>query len=356
MPPGLCGSSLYAGRMQINGPRGAIHLAAIVSLVMAISICGVKFIGYYLTDSAAILSDALESINNIFTALFALFSVRQSFKHSDRDFLYGRGRIEYFSAGFEGALIGVAGLLILNESVPRLLRGSVPMALEQGLLLVTLAALLNGLLGWYLIRTGRKHHSAALVADGVHVMTDLVTSIVVLIALGLVALTGWDWLDPLVACALGLWLLWTGFRIARTSFFHLMDRISPDLLERVVRALRENRRPDLIYPHRLRVREIGQRLFIDLHCFVPRYFTVEQTHALETGFAADVQATLGQDLDFLMHIDPCRSDHCLLCPRPACAVRGTPQVRQVAWTATGLMAEPGPVPGHQYPDLRTLDS
>ena len=325
--------------------------AAVISVVAAVFICGIKFAGFYLSGSVAILSDALESINNILTAAFALYSVHQSFRLADRDFLFGRGRLEYFSAGFEGGLIVLAGLLILYESVPRLWTGGQLQDLEAGMGLVLLAALLNGALGWYLIRVGRRHDSPALEADGRHVFTDLVTSVGVLAALVLVRVTGWTLLDPLVAVGLALWLLWTGYGITRDSFFQLMDRVAPETLAMVITALRARRRDDLVYPHRLRIREVGRRLLLDLHAYVPRYYTVEATHELETGFAAEVEQELGRELDFMMHIDPCRPDHCVLCAKSGCPVRARDQTFHVGWNEAGLLSEPGEREGRDYADL-----
>jgi cation diffusion facilitator family transporter len=222
--------------------------AGIISIVVGASVCSIKFAGFFATDSYAILSDALESIINVVAASFAAYTIVQSSRKADHEHPYGRGRLEYFSAGIEGSLILLAGVLILRESVPRLFTGHQVSRMDLGLLFTGVGTVANALLAVYLGRVGRKNHSAALEADGKHVMSDVVSSVGLFLGLLLVALTDYPWMDPLVASIMALWILFTGFQLIRHSYHQLMDRASPEVIQAVTKALSDARIPEMIRP------------------------------------------------------------------------------------------------------------
>ena len=256
------------------------HLLAIsTSLLIGAGLMAVKFLAFYLTNSAAILSDALESIINVVAAGFALGSIIIAAKRPDPDHPYGHGKVEYFSAGFEGALIVLAALGIFYAAWPRLFHPQAIPRLEKGMLLILGAALVNLGLGMVLVMVGRRTKSIVLVADGKHVLTDVYTTVGVVLGLVGVYFTGWNWLDGAVAILVGLNILVTGARLVHQAAAGLMDKSDPELLEEICRVIADNRRPKWIDIHQLRARRAGARVFIDFHLILPRDFLLEASHA-----------------------------------------------------------------------------
>ncbi|HMW60158.1 MAG TPA: cation diffusion facilitator family transporter [Leptospiraceae bacterium] len=303
--------------------------ASVVSIVVGFLVCLLKFAGFLTTGSYAILSDALESIINVAAASFAAYCIVQGARKADFDHPYGRGRLEYFSASLEGALILLAGVIILNESIPKLFAGNVVGRMDLGLMFTGVGTVANGILAAFLIRSGKKHHSMALEADGHHVWSDVVSSIGLFVGLVLVAISKLPWLDPLLACIMALWILWSGFRILRQSFFQLMDRASPDVVTKVTSAIAELRKPEMIHPHRMRLRESGPYVLVDFHMIVPRFFTVRQLHDLEEHIHRNLESILDRPVDLMLHNDPCTSNNCGYCSMKNCRVRKKKQTSQL---------------------------
>ena len=275
--------------------------AAILSLGVSAALMAVKFVAYFVTGSSAIFSDAMESIVNVVAAIFTLGGLVVARWPADRSHPYGHGKVEFLSAAFEGGLIAFAALMIVYQALSAFLVGVRIRALDVGLLITLAAGLANAALGWFLMRTGRKHHSVALVADGRHVMSDFITTAGIVAALGLVMVTGHTWLDPAVAVLLGLNILMTGYQLMREAAGGLMDRVDPALLERIVAALWDARRPGWIDIHRLRAWQSGDRTFVDFHLVVPDDWTVRQlqrqidSHFYErTALSKDKEAMLSK--------------------------------------------------------------
>lgn len=331
--------------MQAASKRRAVQRAAFASIIGGSLICGIKFYAYYVTGSSAIFSDAIESINNILAAVFSAYAVWQSARAPDlASHPFGRGRLEYFSAGFEGGLIALAGLIILYHSAPRILGDHEVRELSAGMFLTLATSVLNGGLGWYLVRNGRRFQSEALIADGKHVLTDVYSSLAVVVGLIAVQLTGWRVLDPIVAVLMAVWILWSGGRILSSSFDRLMDRVRPETLQHAIDALRSERRPPMILPHRLRIRESGLRLEVDFHLIAPRYFTIEELARFETELYRDLSQRVDRPLDLLVHFDPCRPVHCRHCPMADCPVRSESQSDCLIWDERIFLSEEHIVP------------
>src|SRR5262245_32056770 len=207
--------------------------AGLVSLVVAIALLAVKYFAYRLTGSSAVLSDALESITNVVAAMFALGGLVFAGRPADRGHPYGHGKIEYFSAVFEGGLIAFAAVLILWQAFLSLRAGHVVHEVDLGIALTVASGAVNAALGWYLMTTGRRVNSITLVADGKHVLSDFWTSLGVFVGLLLVRLTGIAWLDPLAAAAVGVNLAVTGARLVRQAAGGLLDEEDTVLLDRL---------------------------------------------------------------------------------------------------------------------------
>jgi cation diffusion facilitator family transporter len=303
-----------------------------LALVGGIAILGAKLFAWVLTGSTAVLSDALESVVNVAAGALLLYSLQLSAQPADRNHPYGHGKVEFFSAGVEGTLIAVAALLIGYEAVRQLVIGAPLRSLDLGLLLVTTATAANVLLGLHLIRVGRRVHSLALLADGRHLLTDVVTSVGVIAGLGLVRLTGRTIFDPLVALAVAAQILVTGYRLAREAVGGLMDEADPTLLHEMVGALDGAREPAWIDVHSLRAWRSGPVQHADVHLVVPRYFDADQLHEIDERVERALLGATHRPGEAIVHFDPCRPRHCRGCTMSDCPVRSAPFAEQRSFT------------------------
>ncbi len=298
--------------------------AVVISLAVSVVLLAAKYQAYRLTGSTAILSDALESIVNVVAAVFALGGIIFAGRPADRNHPYGHGKIEFFSAAFEGGLIAFAAVLIFYEVILSLLRGPEVRALDLGVPIVLGAGLVNLLLGWYLIRTGRKHESLTLVADGRHVLADFYTSAGIVIGLLLVRFTGIVWLDPVLAAVVALNLLWTGFRLVRQAAGGLLDEEDTALLDRLLEVLQPHLRQGVIRVHHLRAIRAGRFHHVDAHLVVPEFWSVERSHETAEDLAERLIKEVGVEGEMTLHTDPCHRVYCRMCDLDDCPVRREP--------------------------------
>lgn len=316
--------------------------AAWVSAIASILIFLLKVYAYRLTNSAAVFSDALESIVNVIAAVVALYVVRLSAEPADENHPYGHGKAESFSSTFEGGLIFFAAVMIIAESIKALIYHEPAQKLELGLIFVGASAVLNLLLGLYLRNTGKKHQSEALRASGTHVLSDVVTTVGVMVGLGLVLLTGWDWIDPVVAILVGLQLAYSGYKIVRESLGVLMDEQDEEVLENLARSLQKNRRPGIVDIHELRTIRSGRFHHIDAHLVVPEYWDISKVHTLGNAFEADVVHDYEFDGELAFHVDPCKKSFCSVCAVPDCPIRLAPFQQERPFTVKSLTGRPQP--------------
>jgi cation diffusion facilitator family transporter len=316
--------------------------AGIVSLVAGVVIFAAKLAAYLFTGSMALLADAAESIVNVVAAGVLTYSVAVSRRPPDADHPYGHGKAEPLSAMAEGALISGAALFIGVEAVRRILTGQVLEHTTEGMVIAGAAGVGNFALGLYLLAVGRRQRSEALRADGVHVLTDTVTTAASIAALIAVRLTGWPVIDPLVALALGVNLLWAGWRIVRRALTGLLDEADFELLERLAARLEETRRPEWCDIHQLRSRIAGDRQHLDLHLVVPRYFSMEEAHRVGDALEQEIAVACAGEADFIVHLDPCRSIFCTGCAMPACPVRAA-ALEKPADLSVERLTRPGPI-------------
>lgn len=298
-----------------------VRRGAYISLTISTLLLVVKFFAYYLTSSQAILSDALESIVNVAAALLALFIVYVSTKPADRDHPYGHGKAEYFSSVFEGALISFAAIMIFIEAIGAIIRGRQIMRIDEGLILIIAAGGANALLGLFLVRLGRRHHSVALIASGKHVLSDFYTSAAVIAGLILVRITGVHWLDPAAAMFVGLVLAYTGFHLVRDSIHALMDAEDTKLITSLGEHFTAARIEGIIRIHHTRVIRSGSYHHIDAHVVVPEFWDVLTAHDTTNRFEAKVIERYGHEGEIHFHIDPCRRVYCHACDVADCKVR-----------------------------------
>jgi cation diffusion facilitator family transporter len=319
-----------------------MRLVAIgLSFLVGASLMALKFYAYRLTHSSAILSDALESIINVVASAFALGSILLAAKPPDESHPYGHGKIEYFSAGFEGALIILAALGIFKAGIGHILHPQPLPRLEMGLALLLGAGLINLLLGIGLVRVGRRTHSLALVADGKHLLTDVYTSGGVLAGLLLVRQTGWYWLDGAVACLVGLNILVIGAKLVRQSFSALMHASDPDLLKEIATLVAEHRKGVWIDIHQLRAWRSGNFVYIDFHLVLPRDYSLEEAHGEVKELERLIADHFGGAASVLIHTDPCTDTECPVCRRHLCGLRQNDYGGAVSWKWQTLIQQGG---------------
>ena len=328
--PSTSGSSApvpeRTGILNLQGDAPTRLKAGIISLVVSLALLWAKFLAYQLTGSTAVLSDALESIVNVIAASFAIASLVFAGRPADRNHPYGHGKIEYFAAAFEGGLITFAAILILYTAGKGFLETPELKQLDIGLAITFGAGIVNAVLGWFLIRVGRRTSSLTLVADGQHVLSDFWTSLGVIVGLLLVKLTGLLWFDPAVAAIVGLNLGWTGLRLVRHAAGGLLDEEDTQLLGKLIKALDAYRMPGIIRIHHLRAIRSGRFTHVDAHLVVPEFWSVERAHTLMETFEERVMSACGVEGEIAFHIDPCHRAYCALCDVMDCPVRVAPFV------------------------------
>ncbi|MBJ3774840.1 cation diffusion facilitator family transporter [Acuticoccus mangrovi] len=276
---------------------------AIGSLIIGFVVLGLKGLAYWMTGSVALLSDALESTVNVATAFAALFAIRLAARPADANHPYGHHKAEFFSAVLEGVMIIIAAILILKESYTAFLTPRVLDAPIDGLLVNALATVVNAAWSAVLLRQGRRQKSAALVADGKHLFTDVLTSIGVIVGLLLALATGWWRLDAAVASLVAVNILWSGSKLVKESLSVLLDEAVPEETLGVVRSIISTEAGGAIEAHDLRTRHAGRVTFIDFHLVVPGETTVFEAHEICDRVEAALRATIA-DAKITIHVEP----------------------------------------------------
>jgi cation diffusion facilitator family transporter len=293
--------------------------AAVLALGIGSALMAVKFAAFFLTGSAVIFADAMESIVNVLAAAFAVYALYYAHQPADESHPYGHGKIEFLAAGFEGGMILLAALVGAAKAVDSLVRG-VTVAdarVDFALLLIAVALVVNGLLGWHLVRTGRRQGSITLVADGKHLLTDAVTSVAALAGLGTVRLTDWGWADPLAAILVSAYIATTGLGLVRHAIAGLMDQqdVEDDaLLQRILDSHvgLEGVEPRICGYHKLRHRHSGRYHWVDFHVQVPAGWDVARGHEAATAIEREIQHALGEG-NATAHVEPCGAVECGWC-------------------------------------------
>ena len=275
-------------------PKEAVSLTryAWLSIVTALATIVLKGVAWHLTGSVGLLSDALESLVNLAGAVMALAMLTVAAQPEDENHAYGHGKAEYFSSGFEGLLILLAAIAISVAAIERLLH---PQAIEQvgiGLVVSVVASIINFVTARILLTAGRQYRSITLEADAHHLMTDVWTSAGVIAGVGLVGLSGWLWLDPVLALLVAANIVWTGWRLLQRSAEGLMDVALPPEQHQVAVEILETYCQQGIEYHALRTRQSGARSFVEVHILVPGAWTVQRGHDLLEKLEADIRGAL----------------------------------------------------------------
>lgn len=275
-----------------------------LSIAAAIATIALKGAAWWLTGSVGLLSDAIESFVNLAAALMALWMLHLAERPPDEEYAFGYGKAEYFSSGFEGGLIVLAALAIVWTAVERLITPAPIERVGVGLAVSVVASAVNLAVAVVLLRVGRRRGSITLEADAHHLLTDVWTSAGVIVGVGAVALTGWQRLDPLIAIAVAVNILWTGFRLVRRSFGGLLDRAVPVAQREALRVVQARYETDHgVAFHALRTRQSAGRAFVSVHLLVPGAWSVQRGHDLAEQFEADVRAAVPRAW-VITHLEP----------------------------------------------------
>lgn len=292
--------------------------AAMTSFVVAVALLGVKFVAYFLTGSAAIFSDAMESIVNVLASGVALYSLSLAHTPADPEHPYGHGKVEFMSAAFEGGMVLLAAIVIVFQTVANMIRGHLEIEkIGTGFVLMVIATVVNGAVGAWLIALGKRRQSILLEADGKHLAADAITSITAIAALAIVQRTGWTYADSIAALIVAVYICWMAARLLRQSAAGLMDE--QDLQdEALIKSILDShlapsgKAPHICSYHKLRHRHSGRYHWVDFHIMVPPDLDIRQGHETASAIEGEIERAIGEG-DATAHVEPCADPKCPAC-------------------------------------------
>jgi cation diffusion facilitator family transporter len=300
--------------------------------IIAITLFIVKLAAWFITNSLAILTDALESIVNIVAAFLGLYSLSLSAKPKDADHPYGHGKVEFISSAIEGTLIITAGFFIIYEAVQNFFYPHEIAKLNVGILLVSATAVVNFIAGSICLATGKRNKSLQLIAGGKHLITDTYSTIGILAGLAVIYFTGYTIIDSLIACIVAIIIIYTGYTIVRPSIAGIMDEADKTLLNDIVACLNKHRRENWIDIHNMRIIKYGSTLHCDCHLTVPWYLNVREAHAEIEALGTLIKNEFGEAVELFVHSDGCQEYSCRICAKQNCMVRLHPFEKRITWT------------------------
>jgi cation diffusion facilitator family transporter len=304
--------------------------------LLAIILFVIKIVAYYLTHSVAILTDALESIVNIVAGFLGVYTLSISARPKDKDHPYGHGKVEFLSAAIEGTLIIITALFIIYGAIKNITNAQQVSKLDIGLLLMIITAIINYIVGYRTIAIGKKNNVLPLVATGNHLLSDTYTTIGIVVGLVLLYFTNIFWIDSAVAILFSIIILYTGYKIIRSSIAGIMDEADEELLHKIIIKLNDNKKVNWIDLHNLRIIKYGSVLHLDAHLTVPWYFDVLQAHKQIDELTELLRNTFGESLEIFVHTDACTSFSCAICEKKDCTVRENSFVKRIIWNKENI--------------------
>jgi cation diffusion facilitator family transporter len=320
-------------------PRKENLLVQKIVVGVAVILFAIKILAYFLTHSVAILTDALESIANVSAGFIGLFSLYVAARPKDENHPYGHGKAEFLSAGVEGSLIIIAGVIIIYQSIYSFIYPHDIKKIDYGLILIAITALINYGVGYISIKRGKKNNSLALIASGKHLQSDTYSTLGIIVGLILIYFTGLHWLDGVVALIASIVIIITGYRIIRKSIAGIMDEADLDLLQEMVTVLEHNQQENWVDLHNLRVIKYGGQLHVDCHLTVPWYLNVHEAHAEIDKLAILIKTEFGDAIELFVHSDACLYFQCNICAKYDCHVRQKPFEKRVEWNLKNLLSD-----------------
>ena len=290
-----------------------------------------KFGAYFLTASNFVLTDAAESIVNIFASSFAFFSIYLASQPRDENHPYGHGKVEFFSVFIEGTLIGIAGIVIIFKSAYNIFYPHEINDLITGAIIIGGTGIVNGGLGYYIVRKGKRLRSITLEADGKHLLTDMITSGGLVVGLLLIHFTEIIWLDSALSILVAIYILFSSYKLVRRSVSGLMDETDFGVVTEVISVLNEKRRDAWIDMHNFRAQKYGNDLHIDCHLTLPNYFDLNQVHNEVTLVDKLINSEVTKT-ELFIHTDPCVPQCCHYCRMPNCPIRSEAKTEEITWT------------------------
>jgi len=307
--------------------------------LLSVILLTVKFVAYYLTHSVSILTDALESIVNVIAGFIGLYSLYIAALPKDSNHPYGHGKAEFLSAAIEGTLIFSAGALIIYNAIKNLIYPTIIHKLDQGIYLVAVTAVINFVAGYICLQRGKRNNSLALLASGKHLLSDSYSTIGIIGGLLLIFITNKTWIDSAVAIIFGGIIIYTGYKIVRSSIAGIMDEADADLLKKMVLVLNSNRRENWIDLHNLRIIKYGAVLHIDCHLTVPWYLKVNEAHDEIEALGRLMKNEFGGSVELFVHSDPCLPFSCPICDKKDCNVRKHNFEKKITWTLDNILQD-----------------
>ena len=301
-----------------------------ISAISIILLC-IKLYAYFITLSTAILSDTLESVVNVIAGLIGLYSLKLAAKPKDYNHPYGHGKIEFITAAIEGALIIGSSLIIVVETVKGVIYKTPILQINDGIFLIFISVLLNGIIGLRALNIGKKNKSMVLESGGKHLLIDSLSSIIILINLWLVHITNLVVIDRIVALIMAVIIFYNGWKILRKSYAGIMDEADENLLQEFIKKINLVKQENWIDLHNLRVIKYGSQLHIDCHITLPWYLTIEQGHKEIKNLECYIQQNFGDSIEFFVHTDSCMSFSCPICTIMNCTHRKQTFVKKVEW-------------------------
>jgi len=316
-----------------------------IALVGVVLFLG-KIAAWKLTNSDAVFSDAMESIVNVISAFMGLYSLYLAAKPRDDNHPYGHGKVEFVTSAIEGSLISIAGVMIIYEGTNSLISGKVLSKLDLGIWIIAATAVINYIVGYISIQKGKKDNSIVLISSGKHLQSDTITTLGVVVSLVLVYFTHLVWLDSVVALMLGLYIIVIGYKIIRKSLSGIMDEADPEMLDRLAKFLNENRKPEWIDVHNMKIQQFGSRLHIDAHITLPWYFELRKAHDGMEEMIKLIAENTDRKVEFNFHMDDCKPTSCAICQIFYCPVRQQAFTKKIEWNGENI----------SQPDKHTIDN
>jgi len=305
-----------------------------------------KIIAWKMTNSDSVFSDAMESIVNIISAFLGLYALYLGGKPRDENHPYGHGKVEFVTSAIEGSLISIAGVMIIYEGTNSLISGKILNKIDWGIWIIAATAIANYVLGYISIQKGKAENSIVLISSGKHLQSDTFSTLGVVISLVLVYFTNLVWIDSLVALGLGFYIITIGYKIIRQSLSGIMDEADPEMLGRLADFLNQNRKPEWIDVHNMKIQQFGSKLHIDAHITLPWYFELRTAHNEMEEMIKLIAENTERTVEFNFHMDDCKPTSCPICDIADCPVRQHILVKKVEWTGENI----------SQPDKHTLEN
>lgn len=308
-------------------------------VTVAVLLFIIKVVAFLLTKSVAILTDALESTANVIAGFVGLYSLYVAAKPRDADHPYGHGKAEFVSAAVEGTLIVVAGGIIIYEAIINFINPHALQKLDYGIILVAITAAVNYAVGYFSIKKGQKNNSLALIASGKHLQSDTYSTLGLIAGLALIYFTKLNWIDSVVAILFAFIIIYTGYKILRSSLAGIMDEADKELIEKLVTSLNVQRNENWVDLHNLRVIKYGGQLHVDCHLTVPWYLNVHEAHKEIDQLSAIIRQEFGNALELFVHSDGCLDFSCAICTKKDCGVRKQTFEKKITWTFENVISD-----------------